>query len=48
MTVGKPARILQIINRAVFDNELDVDDLRLIQDEIDRFIDILENPEEED
>tara|TARA_R110000850_G_scaffold75166_1_gene164131 strand:- start:296 stop:442 length:147 start_codon:yes stop_codon:yes gene_type:complete len=48
MAVGVPARILENIDYAIEKGQLDVNDLKLIVDNIESFIDDLENPEDEE
>jgi len=46
MVMGIPARILENIDYAIEKGQLDVNDLKLIVDNIESFIDDLENPED--
>ena len=48
MAVGVPARILENIDYAIEKGQLDVNDLKLIVDNIESFIDDLENPDDEE
>ena len=48
MVMGIPARILENIDYAIEKGQLDVADLKLIVDEIEGFIDSLENPDGEE
>ena len=46
MVVGFVAKVLTKIDNLISTNDLDVDDLRLIRDNIDGFIDELENEDD--
>jgi hemerythrin-like domain-containing protein len=48
MVMGIPARILENIDYAIEKGQLDVADLKLIIDNIESFIDDLENQEDEE
>ena len=46
MVIGFVAKVLTKIDNLISTNDLDVDDLRLIRDNIDGFIDELENEDD--
>tara|TARA_R110000851_G_scaffold226198_1_gene378927 strand:- start:347 stop:496 length:150 start_codon:yes stop_codon:yes gene_type:complete len=47
MVIGFVAKVLTKIDNLISTNDLDADDLRLIRENIDGFIDEIENPYED-